>query len=475
MRRKLPIFVKVLAWLAVNVLVLVLLVLGFLHTQFQLSLGWMLAGSAGGRIETLGDSLTDELTPLPEKEWARVLARYDAAYGVTFALFNRDGVQEVGPPLTLPAEVLPRLVDKRRVERPQQRRPSGPAMRRPADAPPKPRFLLRAGNPARYWAGIHVDLEFGADPKPLTLVMVSNSITGGGLFFDLWPWMGLAAVALLCSALVWLPFVRGLTRSIHKLNGAARRIAEGHFSDRVTENRRDELGELSGSVNAMAEQLGRYVQEQRRITADVAHELCSPIARMQMALGVVEQRSTPDQQNYLKKLDAELQHMAKLVEEILTFSKAETLARRDKPEDIHLPSLVAQVVAREGQGSEIEVSVPENLHVVTLREALDRALGNVLRNAVRYAGGAGPIQIKASAQADGKVRIQVCDQGPGVPPEALPRLFEAFYRPEFARARDTGGSGLGLAIVKRCMEACGGSASAVLRTPHGLEVMLSLA
>jgi two-component system sensor histidine kinase CpxA len=83
---------------------------------------------------------------------------------------------------------------------------------------------------------------------------------------------------------------------------------------RLPDTRGDELGELSTSVNTMAAQLGDYVAQQRRITADVAHELCSPIARMQMALGVVEQRSTPDQATYLKKLDNELQHMARLVE-----------------------------------------------------------------------------------------------------------------------------------------------------------------
>ena len=475
MRRGIPIYGKVLGWLAVNVLVLALLVLGFLRLQFHMSLDWMLVGSGGGRIEELSERLTYELARLPEEEWTKVLRQNDETYGVKFALFSRDGTQEKGAPLQVPPEVMPKLVDNKPRgagaggERPQVRRPAKLQPKRPANAPPKPRFMQRAGSPAKYWAGIHVDLEAGADFHPLTLVMVSDSITGGGLFFDLWPWLGLGTAGLICSALVWMPFVRGLTRSIGQLNTAAGSIARGNFNDRVSERRRDELGELSSSVNAMAKKLGHYVAEQRRITADVAHELCSPIARMQMALGIVEQRSTPDQSNYLKKLDSELQHMAKLVEEVLAFSKAESLPQRADPEDINLAELVAHVVAREGSGGTVETEIPADLHLVAIREALDRALGNVLRNAVRYAGSAGPISIRVE-KSKGSVCIQVSDIGPGVPEEALPRLFEAFYRPEAARARHTGGSGLGLAIVKRCVEACHGTVEAKLRSPHGLLV-----
>ena len=481
-RRGIPIYGKVLAWLAVNVLMLALLVFCFLRMQFLMSLDWMLAGGGGDRISLIADTVTRDLSALPESEWPRKLNSYEAHYGVTFALFGADGKEVVGTPLQVPPELMSKLIDKRGTAGdrppPPPRRPGegsmkGP-MKRPLDAPPKPRFMQRAGDPAHYWAGIHLDLVYGPELRPLTLTMVSDTITGGGLFFDLWPWIGLGAAGLGLSALVWIPFVRGLTRSIGQLNSAAGSIARGNFNDRVSEKRRDELGELSSSVNTMAEKLGHFVSEQRRITADVAHELCSPIARMQMALGVVEQRSTPEQANYLKKLDAELQHMAKLVEEVLAFSKAETIPKQTAPEKVSLTDLVAQVVSREGAGSDIEIDVPTGIHLQTRREALDRALGNVLRNAVRYAAQGGPIRIQARSDGQGGVVIAVSDQGPGVPPEALPRLFEAFFRPEAARARHTGGSGLGLAIVKRCVEACNGTVSASLQSPHGLLVEMRL-
>jgi len=474
-RLRLPLYLKILLWFGVNLLMLALLVFGFLSMQFRMSLDWMLSGEAGERIAAIGDTMTDKLSRLPEKEWPEMLQYYETRYDVTFALFSSSGTQVMGTRVQVPAEVQPRLIDRRSPgDRPPPRRPPlGASRNRPPDAPPKPRFLLRAGNPAHYWAGIHLDLTQQSDNRPLTLIMVSNTITGGGLFFDLWPWLGLAAAALLLSALVWMPFVRGITGFLRRLNHAAGRIAQGNFGERVSRGRNDELGELSSSVNTMAAQLGEYVAEQRRITADVAHELCSPIARMQMALGVVEQRSTPEQAGYLKKLDAELQHMARLVEEVLAFSKAETLPERKTAEDIHLHELIVAVIAREAPEADIQLNVPTELHLHSLRDALDRAIGNILRNAVRYAADSGPIQIHADQQ-DGNTVIRVSDQGPGVPPDTLPRLFEPFYRPEAARRRSTGGSGLGLAITKRCIEACRGTVTARLREPTGLEIVISI-
>jgi two-component system sensor histidine kinase CpxA len=154
---------------------------------------------------------------------------------------------------------------------------------------------------------------------------------------------------------------------------------------------------------------------------------------------------------------------------VLTFSKAETLPERETPVDVHLRELIEQVIAREAASADVVIDVPADLTLHTLPEALDRALGNVLRNAVRYAAQGGPIAISATRK-NGSAIILIADQGPGVPPDTLPRLFEPFYRPEVARARHTGGSGLGLAIVKRCIEACKGTVSARLREPQGLEV-----
>lgn len=480
-RLRLPLYGKILLWFLVNLAVLGLLGTLFMRTQFRLGFDWMLAGPGGERLEQLGESLTDELRRTPEPDWPPVLERQEAALGLTLALFGSDGNQQLGPPLEVPDELRSKLIDKRRTEdMPPPPRPGASRNRerepKPGrDQPPKPRFMMRSSDPARYWAGIHLALAHGEGParRPLTLVIVSDSLSGNGFFFNPWPWAGLVAGGLIVSALIWLPLVGGITRAIRRTNDTSRRIAGGDFAVRLPEGRHDELGELASSVNAMAGQLGAYVAEQRRITADVAHELCSPIARMQMALGVIEQRGTPEQAAYLEKLDAELQHMAKLVEEVLAFSKAETLPDREAPESFLLVDLVRSVLSREAEGAGLQVEIPGELRLHSFRAALDRALGNVVRNAVRYAGQAGPVRIEASDE-DGRVFIRVLDQGPGVPDEALPRLFDPFFRPEGARGRQSGGSGLGLAIARRCIEACGGTISLVRNHPAGLKVTIAL-
>jgi two-component system sensor histidine kinase CpxA len=458
-RLKLPLYGKMLAWFALNLVVLGLLLFIFLKAQFRLGLDWMLAGAPGDRIAAIGDQVAYELSRLPEHAWNQRLTEWSQPQGVVYALVDGNGVQWFGRELTLPQEVQSRLLDRRA----PRSRPPRPTQQRPANAPPKPRFMLRAGAPPVYWAGIHLDLTHGRNGRPLSLVMVSDSILGGGLFMDLWPWLGLMAAALLLSALIWLPFVRGINGFITSLNQAAANIAQGRFNERVQSARNDELGQLAVSVNAMASQLGKYVAQQRRITADVAHELCSPIARMQMALGVAGQRSSPGQAIYLEKLDRELQHMARLVEEVLAFSKAETLPEREAPETFLLQQLVAQVVAREASETPVHDDVPD-VEMHTLRSALDRALGNILRNAVRYAK-----EIEIIGEATGNtIVLEVRDRGPGVSEDTLHRLFEPFFRPEAARSRHTGGSGLGLAIAKRCIEACQGSITAKIREGGGL-------
>jgi two-component system, OmpR family, sensor histidine kinase CpxA len=141
---------------------------------------------------------------------------------------------------------------------------------------------------------------------------------------------------------------------------------------------------------------------------------------------------------------------------------------------VSLAEIARTVIAREARDhAAMEIEIASTLSVLAEPELLSRALGNVVRNAVHYAGMAGPIRIAATAR-NGDVVLTVSDQGPGVPPETLHRLFDAFFRPEAARTREGGGTGLGLAIVKTCVEACGGKVNARNLEPHGLEIEMRL-
>src|SRR4029077_12342192 len=127
----------------------------------------------------------------------------------------------------------------------------------------------------------------GEDPLPGVLVLRSNSLLGNAYFLDL-ALVGLVLfVALIISVACWVPLIRGLTRGLSQMTQAAEQIAEGHFDVKVAANRRDELGQLGTAIDQMAKRLAGFVQGEKRFLGDIAHELCSPIARIQFALGIL--------------------------------------------------------------------------------------------------------------------------------------------------------------------------------------------
>ncbi len=339
-----------------------------------------------------------------------------------------------------------------------------------------PKFIVRAGEPPQYWIGVRTPLpnDGGRPGIPSSLLIVVPSLASGGLLLDVTPWLWVGAGVLACSVLLWLPLVRGITRSVRQMTGAAGQMAQGQFGTRVDTERRDELGKLGESLNHMAGRLGEYVTGQKRFLGDIAHELCSPLARMEMALGVLEHQANEKQQGYVTDVREEVRHMSSLVNELLSFSKAGLRAKDLELRAVPLAELCGRVITREAQGkTDIAVNADAGLSVLGDPDLLARAIGNVLRNAIRYAGEAGPIVLSATTRG-AHVFLAITDSGPGVAPETLHRLFDPFYRPETARTREGGGAGLGLAIVKSCVEACSGSVAVKNALPHGLEVTMTL-
>jgi two-component system sensor histidine kinase CpxA len=294
------------------------------------------------------------------------------------------------------------------------------------------------------------------------------------LFFDVRPWItsGLAAFAL--SALLWITLARGISRSIVRITHATQKIAEGRFETRVQEGRRDELGDLGHAVNQMAERLAGLVAGQKRFLGDVAHELCSPLAKLRVSLGILDQRAGEEHKTYLASAENEAAHIAGLVNELLYFSKASLTAPAASLRSVRVREAVDRAVHREvTDGVQVNVEVPGDLAVKADVDLLTRALSNLLRNSVRYAGKAGPITVSAQREQD-EVRIAVADRGPGVPAPDLQRIFDPFYRVDASRDRETGGVGLGLAIVKTCVESCGGRVTCRNIEPTGLSVAIRL-
>ncbi|MBI5381784.1 MAG: HAMP domain-containing histidine kinase [Opitutae bacterium] len=489
MKLAFPLSFKVSLWLLLNLLLLA--IGGALFFFAQIGFGWesFISGPAGARVQAIGEVIAAELSQNPTRNRDEVLTRFSAVYSVELRLLLEDGTVLAGRPVDLPAEVRARLPMPRaggegfrpaggppfpppEFVRSELPRPEGPRMGRFAA---RGRFFQRTTEPTRYWIGIHMPLPIGDGPRrrPVTLLAVTDSLWGSGLLFDFKPWLITAAAVAGFSILFWLPLVRGITRAVGQITRATERIAEGHFETRVHTGRRDELGRLGEAINVMAGRLDGFVQGQRRFLGDIAHELGSPLARLQFATGILEERADPALRSAVADVREEVQHMSTLVGELLAFTKAGLGPRESSLETIALAPLVARMLEREGAAARVAVAVAPTLQVRVDPELFARALGNLVRNALRYAGDASAIALTAE-EGPQQIVIAVADDGPGVAPAALPHLGEPFYRPEAARTSESGGVGLGLAIVKNAVHACHGTVRFDNRTPHGFVAEIRL-
>ncbi len=453
---------------AMNLLVLTLLAMAATGVRSPQTMREFMLQTAEGRVFEVSRQLAVDMTMTSRESLDGVLQDYSTAHDATFALFLNDGRHEAGPDLKLPEE-LDRLFETgRRVSRglpPPERQP----------IPPRTPFLVVDSQASGYWLGVRIPIRTASSPEtiPGTLVVFSPAFFGSSLLFAPAPWLGWGAAAFAVTALCWIPFLRGLTRRIGLMEQTTARIAEGNFQTALDTGPRDELGRLAASIESMARRLGAQVTGQKRFLGDTAHELRSPLGRMQVALAILA-RKADAQDTHLHGLKEDVTEMTRLTDDLLQLAREDLMAKTAVARPTHVASAVQRACRIESRpGDDVRVEVPPNLEAMIDPESLFRAVANVLRNALRYAGDAGPIRITACAVGN-MVAIEVADQGPGVPPDALPRLFEPFYRVDAARDRETGGVGQGLAIVRSAVQSCGGTASCRNLVPHGLEVRLML-
>jgi two-component system sensor histidine kinase CpxA len=481
-KAKFPLYSKVLALAFLNLCLLGLALAVIVRVQFRLDPSSFLLAPAESRIIGAAHAVALELDEAEPATWGQVLARSAATHAVTIVLYDEAGERIAGPEIALPREVAERIPrgEKPPGDRPPPDRRQGEKKDAPKGRGHRPRsapvFLTSTSAPTGYWAGVRVPLrsEDRQNPHPGTLLMMTPSLLASRLFFDVTPWIAIGLAVVLISVVCWLPFIRGMTHSIAQMTRAAEQIAEGRLEVQVADRRRDEIGQLGGAVNRMAARLSSFVNGQKAFLSGIAHELCTPIATIQFGLGSLERRVPPEQSDAVADIQEEVQHMSALVNELLSFSRAGIEALDVKLTAVNVAATVARVLDREASPeTRIEVSVDEKLAVEAEPEYLFRALSNVVRNAIRYAGHAGPIQVSARPVEE-MVYVTVADSGPGVPEASLEEIFAPFYRLDPARTQATGGLGLGLAIVRNCVETCRGAVRCRNRRPSGLEVEIRL-
>jgi two-component system, OmpR family, sensor histidine kinase CpxA len=311
------------------------------------------------------------------------------------------------------------------------------------------------------------------------------------------PGLGIA-IAVITSGLMCYLLSWSITSPVTRLRQAAQSLAAGDLTARAgapPSRRHDELTELMRDFDRMAERIEGLVDSQSRLLKDVSHELRSPLARLSVALGLARQRATPEVESSLNRIELEADRLNQLIQRLLTISRLESGTDGLRRTRLSLRELVEQVAhdaeyETPGRGCRVTAitspdaaDTDENDYDEFLVDGdpdlLRSAVENVVRNATRYTTEGTTVEVRLerqqAANGDGEeIIVRVLDCGPGVPDQALPKIFEPFYRLDDARNRQTGGAGLGLSIADRAIRLHGGQLRASNRKEGGLQVEIRI-
>ncbi|HEY3841236.1 MAG TPA: ATP-binding protein [Bryobacteraceae bacterium] len=285
--------------------------------------------------------------------------------------------------------------------------------------------------------------------------------------------------ALLCYLLA-----RYITAPMIHLRAVTSMFSCGDLTARITLpgvlQRQDEIGGLAGDFNQMAARIETLVKAQQRLIADVSHELRSPITRLSLALGLVRRRQGGDIGVPLARIEREVERLNTLIGQLLTLSRLEGVDKSPPMEILDLSALVKEISAdadfeAASMSRGVQLVECDACSMLGARDLIRSAVENVVRNAVKYTAPNTDVLVTLSnMNHEGMALVVVQDHGPGAPVEALPHIFEPFYRVDDARDRRSGGSGLGLAITHQIVKLHGGSVCAVNRDGGGLELRVTL-
>jgi two-component system sensor histidine kinase CpxA len=515
MKVKFPLYLQTVGMLFLYLATLSAIAFICFNAQFGIGYDALFNSPVGDRFDTIADAVSSQLQASPRENWNDILKRFNDLYGANFIVIDFEGKQIGGAEEALPEALVTRL---HQFPHPPSHHfnPFGPPdnfrhhehfrddhepdqfgggngggpMGQPPDHMPPPedhggppeirhahaRFLLHTEKPNKYWftARFFIHEEGHEFAPPCTLIASTDNLWQSTLLLD-FPFLAFIFASILAlSVLFWMPFIYRITRALSQLSKATERIAEGRFDIRLDAKGNDEISQLSQAVNTMALRLNNFVTGQKRFLGDISHELFTPIARLQMAVELIDETATPEQALLIEDVREEIEEMTNLVNELLAFSKAGIQGQKKELVQVNLHSVIEPLLTKLGIDKQTNINVNADCCVLADKILLERSISNILRNSIRY-GGAGAIVIDCSRLGE-TVALTITDSGPGVPEEALAHMGEPFFRPEASRNRSSGGFGLGLAIVKSCIEACHGKIVIANRdgSQSGLSIKISL-
>lgn len=272
---------------------------------------------------------------------------------------------------------------------------------------------------------------------------------------------------------------RTLTHPIRELTKATHAVSEGDLSQQVQVRSNDELGELARAFNKMSSELSRSVNARKQMTADIAHELRTPLSLILGHAEAVHDGVLPPSRENFEIIRDEATRLEHLINDLRTLSLAdagELSMQLQTVEPQRLVNEVASLYQYQSERKNITFSLDVAPHLPTIEVdpgRMTQVLTNILDNAIRHTPEGGTILLSAHALND-QVELAIHDSGPGLKADDLQRVFERFYRADPSRQREDGGSGLGLAIAKSIVQAHGGQLSAESEPGKGLKVRVLL-
>ncbi len=285
--------------------------------------------------------------------------------------------------------------------------------------------------------------------------------------------------AMVVSLLLGIFLARTLTRPIREITTATRAVADGDLEQKVPVRSRDELGELATSFNLMSAKLAQSINLRRQMTADIAHELRTPISVILGHTEAMHDGVLPPSEQTFDIIRDEALRLERMVDDLRTLSRADAGELALTYDLVSVQDLVDQAIkAYRPQASKKDIrfrveASPDIPEVNIDPDRMAQVLSNLLSNALRYTPEGGEITL-STKHSTGEVEIRVRDSGPGIDPAELPNIFDRFYRTDKSRQRESGGSGLGLAIAKSIVEGHGGRIWAESEPGEGTTIVIAL-
>jgi signal transduction histidine kinase len=279
-----------------------------------------------------------------------------------------------------------------------------------------------------------------------------------------------ALVAMLLALLIGATLASTISRPVRELTAATKALAGGDLGHQVPVRTDDEVGELAQSFNQMSADLARSNQIRKQMTADIAHDLRTPLSVILGYSEALADGKLPGNVETYGAMHLQAQHLSRLIDDLRTLSLADagqlSLQRREvDPLDLLEHTALANLPQAEARRITLNVQGERGTVILVDPDRLVQVLGNLVGNALRHTPDGGTVTL-STEPSGGQICMQVRDNGSGIAPNDLPHVFDRFYRADQSRTGD-GSSGLGLAIARSLIEAHGGQISVTSETGHG--------